>query len=212
MQIDIISDAICPWCFIGKRHLEAALPILAEDGLAFTIRWRPYQLNPDMPLDGVPRTAYRTAKFGSLERSQELDAGVAQAGIAAGLVFRHDLMLRTPNTIAAHRLIRAAGQAGLQDQIVERLFQAYFQEGIDIGDPTMLADIAAQQGLPRDIMNGDDGQAEVLAEDAAARKAGLSGVPSFLLEGYFLFSGAMPTEAMVSALRRAHAVLSARAA
>jgi predicted DsbA family dithiol-disulfide isomerase len=212
MRIDIISDTICPWCFVGKRQLEAALPLLAADGLTFSVGWRPYQLNPDMPVEGVPRTAYRTAKFGSLERSRELDAGVAQAGAAVGLVFRHDLMQRTPNTVASHRLIRAAEPAGLQDQAVERLFRAYFQEGRDIGDAAILADIAEEIGLGRDALASDDGRAEVLAEDAAARNAGLNGVPSILLQGYFLFSGAMPADAMASQLRRAHAVLSARAA
>jgi len=203
MRIDIISDAICPWCFIGKRHLEQAITHLAKDGLTFSIRWRPYQLNPDMPAGGVPRAEYRAAKFGSTARSRELDEGVAQAGRAAGLEFRHDLMRRTPNTINAHRLIRAAEAADRQDAVVEALFCAYFQQGQDIGDETVLAGIAQANGVVFD----DSHRAEVLAEDAAFRRAGLSGVPSFLMEGYFLFSGAMPSEAMEDQFLKAHAAL-----
>lgn len=208
MRIDIISDAICPWCFIGKRHLETALSLLAADGLSFLVQWRPYQLNPAMPEGGVPRAEYRAAKFGSLARSRELDEGVAQVGRAVGLDFRHDLMRRTPNTVNAHRLIRAADAAGRQDEVVESLFRAYFQEGEDIGDAAVLEGIAARHNVAFD----DGFRADVLAEDAAFRRAGLSGVPSFLMEGYFLFSGAMPGEAMAGQLRRAHAALRHKAA
>jgi len=195
MHIEVISDVICPWCFIGKRHLEAALALLAEDGLKFTVSWRPYQLNPDMPLDGVERAAYRAAKFGSAARAKELDVGVAQAGQAAGLEFHFDRMQRTPNTMLAHRAIRLAGEAGL-----------------DIGAFPVVASLAAEVGVAPDRLAGDAGWTEVVAEDAAARRAGLNGVPSFLMQGYLLFSGAMPAEAMAEHFRKAHAVLSSRAA
>ncbi len=118
-RIDVISDAICPWCWIGKRQMERALAMLDQP---FTIHWRPYQLNPDMPPEGVERASYRAAKFGSVERGAELDANVAAAGRAVGLEFRHDRMLRTPNTIAAHRLLRWAGEH--QNDMAEALFQA----------------------------------------------------------------------------------------
>jgi predicted DsbA family dithiol-disulfide isomerase len=111
-RIDVVSDAICPWCWIGKRHLEGALARLADEGERFAVRWRPFQLNPDMPREGVERSAYRAAKFGSIERSSELDAQVAAAGAAAGLEFRFDRQRRTPNTVDAHRLIRHAGEIG----------------------------------------------------------------------------------------------------
>jgi predicted DsbA family dithiol-disulfide isomerase len=212
MHIEVISDVICPWCFIGKRHLEAALALLAEDGLKFTVSWRPYQLNPDMPLDGVERAAYRAAKFGSAARAKELDVGVAQAGQAAGLEFHFDRMQRTPNTMLAHRAIRLAGEAGVQDAMVERLFVAYFQQGLDIGAFPVVASLAAEVGVAPDRLAGDAGWTEVVAEDAAARRAGLNGVPSFLMQGYLLFSGAMPAEAMAEHFRKAHAVLSSRAA
>lgn len=213
-RIDVISDAICPWCWIGKRHLGTALAELKEQGLEFEVRWRPFQLNPDMPEEGVARDEYRAAKFGSLERSRELDAQVAEAGRAAGLSFRHDLMARTPNTVAAHRVIRAAGPAGVQDAVVEALFRVYFQEGHDIGDHAVLAEVAGGAGIDRtfvaDMLQGGEGREEVLAEDAAARHAGISGVPSFLMDRYLLFSGAMPAAQMAEAFRRADAILSAR--
>ncbi|RYJ00400.1 MAG: disulfide bond formation protein DsbA, partial [Acetobacteraceae bacterium] len=130
-RIDIVSDAICPWCWVGKRNLEAALAQLAAEGERFEIFWRPFQLNPDMPPEGVERAAYRAAKFGSETRGRELDAQVAASGRAAGLEFRHDLMLRTPNTIDAHRLIRLAGGLGgtVQNDLMEAIFRGYFQEG-----------------------------------------------------------------------------------
>ncbi len=214
--IDVISDAICPWCWIGKRNLEAALAELAGEGLHFAIRWRPFQLNPDMPPEGVERAAYRARKFGSLEKSRQLDAQVAEAGRAAGLAFRHDLMLRTPNTVAAHRVIRLAESAGVQDAVVEALFRGYFQEGQDVGDAATLVAIGAGAGLDgaavAAMLGTEDGRAEVLAEDMAARRGGLDGVPSFLMDRHMLFSGAMPGPRMADAFRRAHAILTERAA
>jgi predicted DsbA family dithiol-disulfide isomerase len=212
--IDVISDAICPWCWIGKRNLEAALGELRDEGLAFAVRWRPYQLNPDMPAEGVERAAYRAAKFGSLERSRQLDARLVEAGKGVGLDFRFDRMLRTPNTIAAHRVIRFAEPAGLQDAVVEALFRAYFHEGRDIGDAAVLAEVASAAGLDgvAAMLAGEEGRAEVVAEDMAARRAGLDGVPSFIMDRHLLFSGAMPGPDMANAFRRAHAILSSRAA
>jgi predicted DsbA family dithiol-disulfide isomerase len=217
-RLDIVSDAICPWCWIGKRNLDAALAQLAEEGERFTVHWRPFQLNPDMPREGVERSAYRAAKFGSLERSRELDAQVAAAGAAAGLEFRHDRMLRTPNTVDAHRLIRLAGEAGpaRQDAVVEALFRAYFQEGQDIGSRAVLAEVAVGAGMEAATvaahLAGDAGEAEVRQEDLGFRRAGISGVPSFALEGHVLFSGAMPPERLALAVRRALGILRARAA
>jgi predicted DsbA family dithiol-disulfide isomerase len=211
-RIDVISDAICPWCWIGKAHLDAALEALRGEGLGFQIRWRPFQLNPDMPEEGVERATYRAAKFGSVERGQQLDAQVAEAGRAAGLTFRHDLMRRTPNTVAAHRVIRAAEQAGMQQPVVEALFRGYFQEGQDIGDPATLDAIAAGAGLPgmAAMLAGEEHRQEVLAEDLAARRGGISGVPSFLMDRHLLFSGAMPGPRMAEAFRQADAILSRR--
>ncbi|WP_198378800.1 DsbA family oxidoreductase [Neoroseomonas rubea] len=213
-RLEIVSDAICPWCWIGKAQLDAALALLAEEGLAFELGWLPFQLNPDMPAEGVDRRAYRTEKFGSWERSLELDARVADAGRAAGLSFRHDLMARTPNTVEAHRLVRLAGPA--QHAVVERLFRAYFQEGRDIGDAATLAALGAEAGMAEEglaiFRDGETAREEVMAESLGLSQAGISGVPSFLLDRHFLFSGAMPAERMGDGLRRAVAILRARAA
>lgn len=215
-RIDIVSDAICPWCWIGKRNLEAALTTLGAEGQRFEVHWRPFQLNPDMPREGVERDAYRAAKFGSLERSRQLDAQVAEAGAAAGLAFRYDRIRRTPNTLDAHRVIRLAGEGGtaVQNLVVEALFRAYFHDGRDIGDRTTLADIAGMAGLDAgavaEALHSDAGEAEVRAEDEGFRRLGLSGVPTFALEGHVLFSGAMPPDRMAEAFRRALAILRER--
>ncbi|MCA3313952.1 MAG: DsbA family oxidoreductase [Roseomonas sp.] len=213
--LDVISDAICPWCWIGKRNLDAAIGMLAEEGLTFKVRFRPFQLNPEMPAEGVDRREYRSAKFGSLEKSQELDRRVADAGRVAGVEFRHDLMARTPNTLEAHRLIRLAGADGLQREVAEAIFQAYFQAGSDIGDPETLARLGAVVGLSAETLAafnvGDAGRHEVLAEDEGYRQAGISGVPSFVLDRHLLFSGAMPPENIADGLRRAVAILRERA-
>jgi predicted DsbA family dithiol-disulfide isomerase len=210
-RIDIVSDAICPWCYIGKRQLERALATLAEEGLRFQIHWNPFQLNPDMPKDGRDRTSYRTWKFGSAEKAAALDQRITDAASAVGLGFRTDLMTRTPNTIDAHRVIWFAGQNGVQDATMEAVFKAYFIEGRDIGQHAVLADCAAQAGLGRqavlDFLATDLADKEMRAADPAAREAGVSGVPSFFLDGYSLFSGAMPAETIANALRRGQAVL-----
>jgi predicted DsbA family dithiol-disulfide isomerase len=216
-RIDVISDAICPWCYIGKRHMDAALALLAEHGgPRFAVRWHAFQLNPDMPAEGVERAAYRAAKFGSVERGRELDEGVAAAGRLVGLEFRHDLMRRTPNTVDAHRVIRFAGLHDVQDAVVERLFAAYFVEGRDIGDRAVLAEEAGAAGLDaasvRAMLDSDVGREEVLAEDAGARAAGVNGVPTFAMDGHVLFSGAMPAERMEAAFQRAWHILRTRAA
>jgi len=213
-RIDIVSDAICPWCYVGKRNLEAALAALAAEGLQFSVHWNPFQLNPDMPKQGVERAAYRAAKFGSAERAREIDARVAGAAEAAGLAFRQDLMLRTPNTIDAHRLIWFAGREDKQDAAMEAVFRAYFIQGRDIGDTEVLADCAAEAGLDRatvlSFLASSLADAEMRAADQAAREAGVNGVPSFFLDGYSLFSGAMPAAQMAEAFRRGRQVLAQR--
>jgi predicted DsbA family dithiol-disulfide isomerase len=215
-RIDIVSDAICPWCYIGKRHLERALATLAAEGIHFTVHWNPFQLNPDMPKEGRDRAAYRAWKFGSAEKAKAIDARIQGAAEAAGLHFRQDLMIRTPNTIDAHRLIWFAGQQGVQDAAMESVFKAYFTQGKDIGDHAVLADCGAEAGLDRQevaaFLAGGLADAEMRAADQAAREAGVSGVPSFFLDGYSVFSGAMPAEHMVQAFRRGQQVLREQAA
>ena len=218
-RIDIVSDAICPWCYIGKRQLERALVGLATEGLVFTVHWNPFQLNPDMPKEGRDRAAYRTWKFGGAEKAAALDARITQAAQGVGLSIRTDLMTRTPNTIDAHRLIWYASRndlapakaADVQDAVMEAVFKAYFTEGRDIGDHVVLSACAAEAGLDQaDVLNflaGDLAEQEMRAADQAAREAGVSGVPSFFLDGYGLFSGAMPAETIANALRRGRGIL-----
>lgn len=210
-RIDIVSDAICPWCYIGKRQLERALATLADEGLTFSVHWNPFQLNPNMPPEGRDRAEYRAWKFGSHDRATALDQQITETAAGVGLAFRTDLMTRTPNTIPAHRLIWFAGQRGLQDSVVEALFKAYFIEGRDIGEHRVLAECAADAGLPRqaviDFLVGDLAREDVGSADRAAREAGVSGVPSFFLDGYSLFSGAMPADAIANSLRRGREIL-----
>ncbi len=193
LTIDVISDVICPWCFIGKRRLEKAL-----NGRPAAVRWHPFQLNPDMPGEGIDRKSYRIGKFGSWERSQELDARVAAAGEGEGIVFRFDRMARTPNTLDAHRIIWLAGERGVQDAVVEALFRAYFTDGRDLSDRATLAEIAAEAGLDRAEVNGllagDGGLDVVRASEEQARRLGVSGVPFFVVNGRVALSGAQPPE------------------
>ena len=206
LAIEVISDAICPWCWIAKRRLDSAIAAIAPDVTA-SITWRPFELNPEMPKGGVDRRAYRSAKFGSWQHSRALDAQVAAAGRSEGLVFNHDKMERTPNTIDAHRLIRLAGQEAKQTEIVEGLFAAYFNEGRDIGDPTVLADIGASTGLDHArivaMLASDEGQAQVRSEVQRTVNLRLSGVPTVLVDGVPLFSGAIRADLMEAPLRTA---------
>ena len=215
-RIDVISDAICPWCYIGKRQLERALDLLEKNKLRFTVAWHPFQLNPDMPREGVDRAQYRLAKFGSAERSRQMDERITEVAAGVGIEFHLEKLTRTPNTLKAHRLIRLAGQRGVQDGVVEALFKAYFCNGADLGDDTVLADIGHSGGLDRDaalaMLASDDGQREVLAGDQMARNCGIQGVPSFALQGHVLFSGAVPAEEMVDTFRRAWELLKDKAA
>jgi predicted DsbA family dithiol-disulfide isomerase len=183
IRIDIASEAICPWCYVGKRHLDHALATLAEEGLTFQVHWNPFQLNPEMPMEGRDRASYRTWKFGSALKAAALDKKITEAAANIGLGFRTDLMTRTPNTFDVHRMIWLAGQHGSQDAVVEATFRAYFIEGRDIGEHGVLGECAAEAGLPRqaviEFLVGDFGREEVRTADRAAREAGVSGVPSF---------------------------------
>src|SRR5216684_6731858 len=206
LAIEVISNAICPWCWIAKRRLDSAIAAIAPDVTA-SVTWRPFELNPEMPKGGVDRRAYRSAKFGSWQHSQALDAQGAAAGRSEGLVFNHDRMERTPNTIDAHRLIRLAGQQGKQDVVVEGLFAAYFSEGRDVGDPNVLADVGASAGLNRAkvlaMLASDEGQAQVRSELQRAVNLRVSSVPTVLVNGVPLFSGAIRADLMEAELRKA---------
>jgi predicted DsbA family dithiol-disulfide isomerase len=204
-ELSVVSDAICPWCYVGKRRLEQAIALM--DGVQpVRVTWRPFELNPQMPKEGIERHEYRMRKFGSWERSLALDAQLTEVGKTVGIPFRYDLMKHTPNTFEAHRLIWLAGRLGVQDTMVETLFRGYFCEGRDIGGMGVLADLAAVAGIDREqaaaFLKSTGGAAEVVAEEEAATRAGLSGVPTFVLNGRVLFSGAQPPEMIAQALSR----------
>ncbi|MBY0503758.1 MAG: DsbA family oxidoreductase [Bryobacteraceae bacterium] len=205
LDLTVVSDVICPWCYVGKKNLERALVILGP-ALCCEITWRPYELNPTMPAGGMDRWEYRSKKFGSWAHSQSLDAQVAAAGAQAGIHFRHDLIVRTPNTFQAHRLIWLAGQEGVQNRVVEGLFRAYFTEGRDVGDAAVLTELAVEAGLDRRrtavFLESDEGS-DALRQQQERLRDGVSGVPSFHLDGEFLFSGALKPELIASHLRQA---------
>jgi predicted DsbA family dithiol-disulfide isomerase len=182
MHIDIVSDVICPWCFIGKRRLEKALSLRPD--LAVDVTWRPFQLNPDMPPEGMERKAYIAAKFGGGGQADRVYANVAEVGAGIGIPFAFDRIRRTPNTRDAHRLIRWAAAHALADPVVEALFRAYFLDGRNIGDRAVLAEIAGTAGLDATVarrwLDGDADIEPVLAEDRGARRLGIHTVPCFL--------------------------------
>jgi predicted DsbA family dithiol-disulfide isomerase len=204
LAVDVISDVICPWCYIGKRRLEKA--VAAFDGRV-AVRWLPLQLNPAMPKEGVSRREYRTRKFGSWERSQELDARVVAVGQSEGIRFAFDRIERTPNTLDAHRLIGLAEKQGVQGAFVEALFRAYFTEGQDISNRQTLLDVVDEAGLDRHgaeaVLNGDDGLEAIKDGDALARRFGVEGVPFFIVNGTLTLSGAQQPGAFLAVFRQA---------
>jgi len=206
MQIEIYSDVVCPWCFIGKRRLEQAIETAGYAEQAH-IAWRPFELNPTMPKEGMDRRVYLDAKFGGTEARRVIEERVANAGKADGIVFAFDRIERTPNTFDAHRLIWFAEQQGCQDEVVEALFYSYFTKGREIGSLDSLAEIASDCGLNREevewFLASDKAVQEVRAEEAAGHRLGIRGVPYFVLNGSMSISGAQPPEIFVSALQQA---------
>jgi predicted DsbA family dithiol-disulfide isomerase len=194
--IEVFSDAICPWCFVGKRRLEKALQLLASPP---EIVWRPFELNLEMPPEGMPRRVYREAKFGSWEHSLALEQHVASEGAKEGIEFRFDLIARTPNTLDAHRIVESAARRGCQDAVVEALFRAYFIEGRDIGNRETLASIA---GFVIDWSATADIAAVRAHEDRAAQ-LGIQGVPAFVRDGVLAASGAQPPAMLAESLANA---------
>jgi predicted DsbA family dithiol-disulfide isomerase len=194
MHLDIFSDTICPWCYVGKRRLARALAARPQPKLA--VRWRAFQLNPGMPAEGMIRERYIDAKFGSPERAKRIYEAVSAVGASEGISFNFEAIKRTPNTILSHRLLRKASKEGLQDPLLEAMFQAYFVDGRDIGTARVLAEIGESVGLEKAgaYLASDDGGEEVRAEDSLARRQGINGVPCFIFNYRFLLSGAQEPE------------------
>lgn len=199
MQIDVISDTVCPWCFIGKRRLDAA--VAQRPDLGIEISWRPYQLDPNVPKEGVDRRAYFRAKFGDGERVKGMSETLQAYGAELGIAFAFDKAEKRPNTIDSHRLIRWASSVGVQDAVVEALFSAYFEHGRDIGDAAVLVDIAAACGmdgeLVEELLASQADTDLVLREASQAGQMGVSGVPAFVLEAKYMLVGAQDTAALV---------------
>jgi predicted DsbA family dithiol-disulfide isomerase len=192
MQIDIVSDTICPWCYIGKRRLERAM--VQWPDIKAEITWRPFQLNPDMAAEGLERRAYVNAKFGGEAQAALIYERVRQAGAEEGIVFAFERIARTPNTLASHRLIWWAASAGAQDRVVELLFRRYFLEGADIGATDVLIGIAAEAGLDAGLITRRFNEGAdidlIRKEDKMARDIGIQGVPCFIVDRRYAVSGA----------------------
>lgn len=219
LQIDIISDVVCPWCLIGKRHLERALDLYREahpDAAQPEVRWHPFQLNPELPDAGMPRAEYTAAKFGGPDRAREVYARVAEAGARAGIEFDFDRIEVQPNTVDAHRLIHRAAALDRQDEMVESLFRGYFLESRNLTQTATLAELAARAGLPADeatqyLGSGEDRDL-IRQADQQARQIGVEGVPFFIFNRKFAVSGAQPPELLLEAMERAEQDASAVAA
>ena len=204
LTIKITSDFICPWCLVGERRLEKAIAAL-PDGTNIELQWQPFELNPDMRPEGMDRKIYRSLKFGSWERSQMLDAHTVEAARGDGIVFNYAAMAKTPNTLAAHRLMRLAAERNKATTAARAIFSAYFEQGRDVGDTAVLADIAAETGLDREealaYLNAGDGGVQVQEAERAAVVGGVRSVPHFDIAGTVI-SGAQPVEVFEAALRR----------
>lgn len=194
MLIDIVSDTVCPWCYVGKRRLEAALATRPD--LSVEIVWHAFQLNPGMPDEGMNRKEFLASKFGSAARAMSIHRDIELAGAGEGIDFAFDSIQRTPNTINAHRLIHLAGKHDAQDAVVESLFRRYFLKGVDIGDLEQLIAIAAEVGIDkaRDYLESGEGVEEVAAEDRQMRQIGVTGVPCFIIDKRYAISGAQAPE------------------
>ena len=196
VRLDILSDPICPWCYIGKTHLDRALA--ARPNHPFVIEWHPFQLNPDMRKGGMDRRAYLEGKFGGKDRAVQIYSQIAEAAEAAGLMINLGAIERTPNTIDAHRLIHWAGIEQRQTAAVSALFTAYFEMGRDIGDAEVLADIADSIGLDAAaiarLLATDADIDGISQRDAHSREAGVTGVPTFIVAGQHAVPGAQPPE------------------
>jgi predicted DsbA family dithiol-disulfide isomerase len=201
LSVDVVSDVVCPWCFIGKRRLEKAAGISA---VPLGIRWRPYQLDPTIPPEGKSRRAYLEGKFGSLDRIRTMHERIAEIGAAEGIAFAFDRIAVSPNTLDAHRLIHWAKEAGAEGAVVEALFRAYFVEGRDIGDHAVLAEVAAAAemdgGAVASRLASSEDREAVRQEIDWARQIGITGVPTFILAGRYALVGAQPAETIAEAI------------
>lgn len=204
VRIDVVSDVVCPWCFVGKRRLEQALQLVPD--VAAEVWWRPFQLDGTVPRGGIPREDYLNRKFGA-DRAKTMYERLEKIGEDVGIPFAFGKILTQPNTLDAHRLLRWAQPAGTQDAVKERLLTLFFTEGADIGDLDLLADVGAANGLEREtvarLLRSDTDEAEVRDEIASVQRMGITGVPFFIFNNRIGASGAQPAEVLVQGIRQA---------
>lgn len=214
VALDIFADPVCPWCLIGKANLDRALE--ARPDHPFTIRWHPFQLNPDLPREGTDRRAYLEAKFGGKDRAAQIYARVIEAAEKAGVTINLDRIDRQPNTLDAHRLIHWAGIEGRQTPVVEALMRGYFRDGRDIGDHATLAAIAGEAGMDGPavarLLATDADADDIAARDADARAKGVRAVPTFLVDGRYVVEGAQPADLWLRVIDEVAALLAPRPA
>jgi predicted DsbA family dithiol-disulfide isomerase len=204
VRIDVVSDIVCPWCFIGKHRLEKAIALNPD--IPVEVRWRPYFLNDWIPREGISREQYLTTKFGSPERYKGIAQRVSAAAAAEGLTYAMDKISRQPNTLDAHRMIRWADEIGKAAEMKQRLMDLYFTEGADLTNHAVLAQAAADIGLDaeatRKALASDKDVAEIEREALSAKEAGIDGVPCFIFGGKFAISGAQAPEYLAEAIER----------
>ena len=205
MQLDVISDTVCPWCYIGKRRLDKAISSWDRKDVEIAVTWRPYQLDATIPVEGVDRQKYYERKFGA-ERAKEAGKVIAELGEQEGIHFAFDKIKRSPNTLDSHRLVKWAGTAGVQLDAVELLFKRYFEEGADIGQHEVLIEVATDIGmdadLVRELLATDTDRKHIENEDHMAREMGVTGVPCFLFENKFSVVGAQDVETLTKVFTR----------
>jgi len=204
LKIDVVSDVMCPWCFIGKRRLEKALHQASD--VDVKVEWRPFQLDPTLPAEGKDRQQYLSEKFGGPEKAAEIYARISAAGASEEIPFAFEKIGKSPNTLDAHRLIRWAGIEGVQDAVVERLFALYFLEGADLTDPAVLVGAAESAGMNGEmvarLLASEADLAETEADVVHAQAMGVQGVPCFILDGKYAVSGAQPADILAGAIRQ----------
>lgn len=205
ITVDVISDVMCPWCYIGKRHLEAALKTIPD--VPVEVRWHPYQLDPTLPREGKDRSQYLSDKFGGIEKAREIYANIEAAGKAVGIPFAFDRIKLSPNTLDCHRLILWSKSDDVQDDVVERLFKAYFIDGEDLTQAETLVRISADAGMQSDLveqlLETDSDMQKMVKQIEQAQEMGVTGVPCFIIDQRFALSGAEKPETLAAAILHA---------
>lgn len=209
LTVDVVSDVVCPWCFVGKRRLDVA----AADQPDLDVNYRPFRLNPDIPPDGMDRRAYMRAKFGREGYPSDAERTIKELGEQVGINFAFDKITRAPNTLDSHRLIQWAGSAGVQEIVVDDLFARYFEQGVDISVHEVLADVGSKAGMDpgliMELLAGDDDKDLVVQEDEMARRMGIQGVPCYIVAGRYALMGAQEPAALIQAFDQVRQGISA---